>query len=57
MIGAGVNGEAVAETFVARGRRVLLWDVDAGARERGRRPRRRGGRELTEKKHWQPICS
>jgi alanine dehydrogenase len=29
VIGAGVNGEAVAETFVARGRRVLLWDVDA----------------------------
>ncbi len=29
VIGAGVNGEAVAETFVARGRRVLLWDIDA----------------------------
>ena len=29
VIGAGVNGEAVAETFVARRRRVLLWDVDA----------------------------
>jgi alanine dehydrogenase len=28
VIGAGVNGEAVARTFVARGRRVLLWDVD-----------------------------
>jgi alanine dehydrogenase len=28
VIGAGVNGEAVAETFVARGRRVVLWDVD-----------------------------
>ena len=28
VIGAGVNGEAVAGTFVARGRRVLLWDVD-----------------------------
>jgi alanine dehydrogenase len=28
VIGAGVNGEATAETFVARGRRVLLWDVD-----------------------------
>jgi alanine dehydrogenase len=28
VIGAGVNGEATARTFVARGRRVLLWDVD-----------------------------
>jgi alanine dehydrogenase len=28
VIGAGVNGEAVARTFVARGRRVQLWDVD-----------------------------
>jgi ornithine cyclodeaminase/alanine dehydrogenase-like protein (mu-crystallin family) len=30
VIGAGVNGEAAARTFVARGRRVVLWDVDAG---------------------------
>ena len=28
VIGAGVNGRAVARTFVARGRRPLLWDVD-----------------------------
>ena len=28
VIGAGVNGEAAARTFVARGRRALLWDVD-----------------------------
>jgi ornithine cyclodeaminase/alanine dehydrogenase-like protein (mu-crystallin family) len=28
VIGAGVNGEAAARTFIARGRRVLLWDVD-----------------------------
>jgi alanine dehydrogenase len=28
VIGAGVNGEAAARTFVARGRQVLLWDVD-----------------------------
>jgi alanine dehydrogenase len=28
VIGAGVNGEAVARTFVARGREVQLWDVD-----------------------------
>jgi alanine dehydrogenase len=34
VIGAGVNGRAVARTFVARGREVLLWDVDeARARE------------------------
>jgi ornithine cyclodeaminase/alanine dehydrogenase-like protein (mu-crystallin family) len=28
VIGAGVNGEAAARTFVARGRRVVLYDVD-----------------------------
>ena len=28
VIGAGVNGEAAAKTFTARGRRVLIWDVD-----------------------------
>jgi ornithine cyclodeaminase/alanine dehydrogenase-like protein (mu-crystallin family) len=28
VIGSGVNGRAVARTFVARGRRVLLWDAD-----------------------------
>ena len=28
VIGAGVNGRAVARTFVARGRRPLIWDVD-----------------------------
>ncbi len=31
VVGAGVNGRAVARTFVARGREVLVWDVD-GAR-------------------------
>jgi alanine dehydrogenase len=31
VIGAGVNGRAVARTFLARGRPVALWDVD-GAR-------------------------
>jgi alanine dehydrogenase len=30
VIGAGVNGESAARTFAARGRRVLVWDVDAG---------------------------
>ena len=29
VIGAGVNGEAVARTFVARGRPAQLWDVDS----------------------------
>src|SRR5207247_7325939 len=29
VIGAGVNGRAVVRTFAARGRRVLLHDVDA----------------------------
>jgi alanine dehydrogenase len=28
VIGAGVNGEAAARTFAARGRRVRIWDVD-----------------------------
>jgi ornithine cyclodeaminase/alanine dehydrogenase-like protein (mu-crystallin family) len=28
VIGAGVNGEAVARTFAARGRAPLVWDVD-----------------------------
>jgi ornithine cyclodeaminase/alanine dehydrogenase-like protein (mu-crystallin family) len=30
VIGAGVNGAAVARTFVARGRPVVIWDVDGG---------------------------
>ena len=28
VIGAGVNGKATARTFLARGREVILWDVD-----------------------------
>lgn len=28
VVGAGVNGEATARTFVARGREPLVWDVD-----------------------------
>jgi alanine dehydrogenase len=28
VIGAGVNGQAAAKTFLARGRTVTLWDVD-----------------------------
>jgi ornithine cyclodeaminase/alanine dehydrogenase-like protein (mu-crystallin family) len=28
VIGAGVNGSSVAKTFLERGRRVMLWDVD-----------------------------
>ncbi len=30
VVGAGVNGRAAAETFLARGRQVSLWDVDPG---------------------------
>jgi alanine dehydrogenase len=33
VIGAGVNGEAAAQTFLARGRRVQLWDIDRGRTE------------------------
>jgi len=33
VIGAGVNGKATAQTFVARGRRTLLWDVDQARAE------------------------
>ena len=29
VIGAGVNGRAVARTFLARGHETVLWDVDA----------------------------
>ena len=29
VIGCGVNGRAVARTFLARGREVVLWDADA----------------------------
>jgi ornithine cyclodeaminase/alanine dehydrogenase-like protein (mu-crystallin family) len=29
VVGAGVNGEAAARTFAARGREPLMWDVDA----------------------------
>ena len=29
VVGAGVNGRAAARTFLARGRMVALWDVDA----------------------------
>ncbi len=43
VIGAGVNGEATARTFVARGRRVALWDVD---RERAEAVAERIGAEV-----------
>src|SRR6185295_18793026 len=33
VIGVGVNGEATARTFVARGRSVQLWDVDRARAE------------------------
>lgn len=34
VVGSGVNGRAVARTFVARGRRVVLWDADLARAER-----------------------
>ena len=50
VIGAGVNGRAVARTFVARGRSLLVWDSqreraeelaeDLGGRSRGRARKR-----------------
>jgi alanine dehydrogenase len=30
VVGAGVNGRAAARTFLAHGREVAIWDVDAG---------------------------
>jgi alanine dehydrogenase len=33
VIGVGVNGRAVARTFLARSRRVSVWDVDQGRAE------------------------
>ena len=33
VIGAGVNGRAAARTFRARGREVLVWDVDSARAE------------------------
>jgi ornithine cyclodeaminase/alanine dehydrogenase-like protein (mu-crystallin family) len=33
VVGAGVNGEAAALTFAARGRAPLVWDVDKGRAE------------------------
>jgi alanine dehydrogenase len=33
VIGAGVNGRAAARTFLARGRDVVLWDVDRSRAE------------------------
>jgi ornithine cyclodeaminase/alanine dehydrogenase-like protein (mu-crystallin family) len=33
VIGAGVNGEAAAQSFIARGRHVELWDIDRARTE------------------------
>ena len=33
VVGAGVNGRAAARTFLARGRDVLIWDVDPARSE------------------------
>jgi alanine dehydrogenase len=45
VIGAGVNGRAVARTFLARGRQVSLWDVD---RERAEAAAEKLGAEAAE---------
>ncbi|MGH3037249.1 MAG: NAD(P)-binding domain-containing protein, partial [Gaiellaceae bacterium] len=34
VVGCGVNGRAVARTFLARGRQVVLWDADRDRAER-----------------------
>jgi alanine dehydrogenase len=33
VVGAGINGRAVARTFLSRGRTVLMWDIDPGRAE------------------------
>jgi ornithine cyclodeaminase/alanine dehydrogenase-like protein (mu-crystallin family) len=33
VVGAGVNGRAAARTFLARGREVLIWDLDPARSE------------------------
>jgi alanine dehydrogenase len=33
VVGTGVNGQAAARTFLARGQEVMLWDVDAARTE------------------------
>jgi ornithine cyclodeaminase/alanine dehydrogenase-like protein (mu-crystallin family) len=50
VVGCGVNGRAVARTFLARGREVVLWDADAAraetaARELGEGASPAGSRE------------
>jgi alanine dehydrogenase len=45
VVGAGVNGEAAARTFIARGRRVMLYDVD---RARAESVAERIGSEITD---------
>jgi ornithine cyclodeaminase/alanine dehydrogenase-like protein (mu-crystallin family) len=60
VIGAGVNGEAAAQTFVARGPRVLLWDVDAARAEAvaeriGRRRSQRPARKRSPPTSSSPV--
>ena len=56
VVGAGVNGRAAARTFLARGRDVLIWDVDPGG---ARRPPRSSAPESQAhgRKHSKPISS
>jgi ornithine cyclodeaminase/alanine dehydrogenase-like protein (mu-crystallin family) len=55
VVGAGVNGEAAALTFAARGRAPLVWDVDA---ERAVRvAERAGGRVAESREEALATCS
>jgi ornithine cyclodeaminase/alanine dehydrogenase-like protein (mu-crystallin family) len=45
VVGAGVNGRATARTFLARGRSVVLWDVN---RERAQHVAKELGAELAD---------
>ena len=57
VIGAGVNGQAAARTFLARGRQVLLWDVERRAR-RGRSPTSSARRSRRRsRRRWPQTCS
>jgi len=53
VVGAGVNGRAAARTFLARGRDVLLWDVDA---ERAARVAQELGCSVAESREQALAC-
>ena len=57
VIGAGVNGEAAARTFVARGRRRDALGRRRGARATMSREHRRRGRARAARRRSRPTCS